>query len=92
MVDGQDRHERPFFKRLTRGSRIYLATPRLRGLLSLNLAAAAGGALVIVNTVVIVRAGYQGGESDVAMALGAFGCGSLPSRCRACWSACATGP
>jgi len=69
--------QRPFFERLTRGSRIYLATPRLRGLLSLNLAAAAGGAMVIVNTVVIVRAGYQGSESDVAMALGAFGCGSM---------------
>jgi MFS family permease len=72
-----DAKQRPFLERVTRGSRIYLATPRLRGLLSLNLAAAAGGAMVIVNTVVIVRAGYQGSESDVAMALGAFGCGSM---------------
>lgn len=43
------------YDRTTRGMRIYLATPRLRGLLALNLAAAAGGAMVIVNTVVFVK-------------------------------------
>lgn len=68
---------RSFADRLTRGARIYLATPRLRGLLALNLAAAAGGAFVIVNTVVIVRAGYGGTEADVAYALAAFGAGSM---------------
>ena len=57
---------RPFVERLTRGTCIYLATPRLRGLLSLNLAATASGAFVIVNTVVIVRAGYGGSDTDVA--------------------------
>lgn len=67
----------PFLERLTRGSRIYLATPRLRGLLALNLAAAAGGAMVIVNTVVIVRDRFRGSESDVALALSAFGLGSM---------------
>lgn len=68
---------RPFFERLTRGGRIYLATPRLRGLLALNLAAAAAGAFVLVNTVVIVRAGYGATETDVAYALMAFGGGSM---------------
>ena len=37
------------YDRTTRGLRIYLATPRLRGLLALNLAVAAAGAMVIVN-------------------------------------------
>lgn len=73
---GQDR-ARPFRERLTRGLRIYLATPRLRGLLSLNLGAAAAGAFVIVNTVVVVRSGYGGADRDVALALGAFGAGSM---------------
>jgi len=41
------RENRPFFERLTRGARIYLATPRLRGLLALNLAAAAAGAFIM---------------------------------------------
>ena len=68
---------RPFFERLTRGSRIYLATPRLRGLLALNLAAAAAGAFVIVNTVVIVQSAYGASQSDVAFALMAFGGGSM---------------
>ncbi|MDP3526690.1 MAG: MFS transporter, partial [Hoeflea sp.] len=68
---------RPFLERLTRGSHIYLATPRLRGLLALNLTAAAAGAFVIVNTVVIVQAGYGAGQSEVAHALMAFGGGSM---------------
>lgn len=68
---------RPFVERLTRGTRIYLATPRLRGLLALNFAAAAAGAFVIVNTVVLVRTGHGGSASDVAIALAAFGFGSM---------------
>lgn len=39
---------RGIYDRTTRGSRIYLATPRLRGLLSLNFAAACAGAMVLV--------------------------------------------
>ena len=73
----ENRKTRPFFERLTRGSRIYLATPRLRGLLALNLAAAAAGAFVIVNTVVIVLSGYGKTQTDVAYALMAFGGGSM---------------
>jgi predicted MFS family arabinose efflux permease len=68
---------RGFLDRTTRGIRIYLATPRLRGLLALNLAAAAAGAMVIVNTVVLVRDTLGLGESDVALALAAFGGGSM---------------
>lgn len=68
---------RSFSDRLTRGMRIYLATPRLRGLLALNMAAAAAGAFVIVNTVVLTKVGYGAGEIDVAVALAAFGAGSM---------------
>lgn len=70
---------RPFMDRLTRGARIYLATPRLRGLLALNMTAAAAGAFILVNTVVVVRAGYGFGEREVAFALAAFGGGSMLS-------------
>lgn len=69
--------ERPFRERLARGARIYLATPRLRGLLGLNLAASAAGAFVLVNTVVVVRGPYAGAESDLAIAMAAFGAGSM---------------
>jgi len=68
---------RPFLDRLTRGTRLYLAEPRLRGLLALNMAVAAVIAFVLVDTVVLVRAGYGGSESDVALALAAFGAGSM---------------
>ncbi|WP_050521943.1 MFS transporter [Pseudorhodobacter wandonensis] len=68
---------RGIYDRTTRGMRIYLATPRLRGLLSLNLAAAAAGAMVLVNTVVLVRSDLGLGETQVAIALGAFGGGSM---------------
>ena len=66
-----------FLARTTRGLRIYLATPRLRGLLALNLSVAAAGAMVIVNTVVIVKAMLGGGDKDVAIALAFFGGGSM---------------
>lgn len=68
---------RGVYDRTTRGIRIYLATPRLRGLLSLNLAAAAAGAMVLVNTVVLVRSDLGLGDTHVAIALGAFGGGSM---------------
>ncbi len=69
--------QRGIYDRTTRGMRIYLATPRLRGLLSLNLAAAAAGAMVLVNTVVLVRGELGLGDPQVAIALGAFGAGSM---------------
>jgi H+ antiporter protein len=68
-----------FFEKATRGLHIYLATPRLRGLLALNLSVAAAGAMVIVNTVVIVRSLLDGSNGDVAIALACFGSGSMVS-------------
>lgn len=65
------------YSRALSGMRIYLRTPRLRGLLALNLVAAAGGAMAFVNTVVIVRDVLAGGEREVAWALSAFGAGSM---------------
>jgi len=66
-----------FYEKTTKGIRIYLATPRLRGLLALNLSVAAAGAMVIVNTVVLVRAVLGHPDSDVAIALACFGGGSM---------------
>ncbi|HWS28436.1 MAG TPA: MFS transporter [Xanthomonadales bacterium] len=65
------------YERAIRGMRIYLRTPRLRGLLALNLAAAAAGSMVFVNTVVIVRVNLAQPESAVALALACFGGGSM---------------
>ena len=68
---------RGIWDRTTRGVRLYLATPRLRGLLALTLSAAAGGALVFVNTVVFVQGAFGLGERQVALALACFGGGSM---------------
>ena len=68
---------RGIWDRTTRGLRIYLATPRLRGLLAICLAVSAAGAMVIVNTVVLVKSGFGLGEAEVAWALAAFGGGSM---------------
>ncbi|MCV2870955.1 MFS transporter [Defluviimonas sp. WL0050] len=63
-------------RRIFTGIETYLATPRLRGLLALTLAAAAGGAMMIVNTAVIVGDLFGRGKADVALAMAVFGAGS----------------
>lgn len=68
---------RGIFDRTTRGIRIYLATPRLRGLLGLNLAVSSAGAMVLVNSVVLVRGQLGLDESALAWTLFAFGAGSM---------------
>lgn len=69
--------KRSIYERTTRGMRIYLATPRLRGLLALNLAVAAGSAMVIVNTVVLVQSQMGLTQTSTAVALACFGAGSM---------------
>lgn len=68
---------RGIYDRTTRGMRIYLATPRLRGLLALNFSAAAAGAMVLVNSVVLVRSLLGLSESALAWTMFAFGMGSM---------------
>ncbi|MHA7776103.1 MFS transporter [Roseibium sp. M-1] len=68
---------RPIFERTMRGLRIYLATPRLRGLLAVNMAVATTGAMIVVNTVVIVQGTFGLLQQSTALALAAFGGGSM---------------
>ena len=68
---------RGIYDRTTRGMRIYLATPRLRGLLALNFSAAAAGAMVLVNSVVLVRSLLDLSESALAWTMFAFGMGAM---------------
>lgn len=67
----------PFLQRLTGGVRLFALTPRLRGLLAVSLATAAGGAMVFVNTVVLVQSRFGLSEQATAWALAAFGGGSM---------------
>lgn len=66
-----------FVDRITFGVRAYLATPRLRGLLAMSMAVAAAGAMVIVNTVVLVQSELGLTDRWTALLLMAFGFGSM---------------
>ncbi|MFD3538099.1 MFS transporter [Streptomyces sp. NPDC058662] len=65
------------YARAVFGARLFRATPRLRALLAVDLAVAAGGALVFVHTVVLVRDHFARGAGAVSLALGAYGAGSM---------------
>lgn len=65
------------WSRVTFGVRRYFQVPRLRALLALSVAVAAVSAMVIVNTVVIVRDTLGRDDSDVALALAAVGLGAI---------------
>lgn len=65
------------YAKTTRGIRIYLKTPRLRGLLAITLSAAAASSMVIVNTVVLVRDTLSLSQQDVAITMAAYGLGSM---------------
>lgn len=68
---------RGIYDRTTRGLRIYLKTPRLQGLLALTFAVSAAGSMVIVNTVVLVQGIFGMDQQATALALAAFGGGSM---------------
>ncbi|MCX4984296.1 MFS transporter [Streptomyces sp. NBC_00572] len=59
------------------GIRLVLAAPPLRALLALDLAVAAAGAVVLVDTVILVRDTLGRPAGHVPLALGAYGAGSM---------------
>ncbi|TNM63380.1 MFS transporter [Aliirhizobium smilacinae] len=77
LPDPKPSEPRSIYDRTTRGIRLYLTVPRLRGLFAFNMAVAAGGSMVFVNTVVLVQGTMALGERYTATALAAFGLGSM---------------
>jgi predicted MFS family arabinose efflux permease len=76
--DGDDAPpEMPFGQRARHGVTLFVRTRELRPVLVLNLAVAAAGAYVLVQTVVIARATFAQGEDVVALLLAAVGAGSI---------------
>ncbi|WP_231902142.1 MFS transporter [Neptuniibacter pectenicola] len=59
------------------GIKSYLHTPRLRAVLLLNLALSAAGAMIIVNSVVYVRAVLDLSEEQVPLLMASAGLGSM---------------
>ncbi|KZE98439.1 MFS transporter [Rhodococcus sp. EPR-147] len=66
------KHNRP-----TTGITTFVRNPELQGLLALNTLVAAATALVVVNSVVYVRDLFGGSSSQLAIALGFYGGGSM---------------
>ncbi|KZF07301.1 MFS transporter, partial [Rhodococcus sp. EPR-279] len=66
------KHNRP-----TTGITTFVRNPELQGLLALNTVGAAATALVVVNSVVYVRDLFGGSSSQLAIALGFYGGGSM---------------
>lgn len=77
LPDRVESTERPFWADVTKGMRIYARTPRLRALMVMEAAVAAAGAMIYVNTVVIVQAQLKLNEQAVALAFAGFGAGSI---------------
>jgi MFS family permease len=63
--------------RVTSGIRTFATTPRLRGILALNMVVAAAGSIVVVNTVNFVLDELGGTQSAVAWLFAASGGGTL---------------
>ncbi|MFC1457098.1 MFS transporter [Microvirga arabica] len=64
-------------KRTLTGMRIYIGTPRLRGMLAFSFVASCGSAMIIVNTVVLVQANMGLTQTATALALATYGAGSM---------------
>ncbi len=77
LPDRVESTERPFWADVTKGVRIYVRTPRLRALMVMEAAVAAAGAMIYVNTVVIVQSQLKLNEQAVALAFAGFGAGSI---------------
>lgn len=69
---GRSAHENIAF-----GIVAYLRTPRLRGVLALSLAVSAAGSMLIVNSVVLIRAELGLGDQALAWTMAAAGGGSM---------------
>lgn len=74
---GPDFGELPLGVRVRRGVSLMVRSPSLRPVLALNLAVAAAGAFVLVQTVVIARSTFGQGDSEVALLLAVNGAGSI---------------
>ncbi|MGW1737648.1 MFS transporter [Nocardia sp. NPDC001965] len=77
IPDAAPRAATGIWDRTAAGMRIFAATPRLRGLLGVDLVVAAAGSVVMVNTVNYVRDVQGGSPSDVAVLLAANGFGTM---------------
>ena len=69
--------ENNFSINLTLGIRRYLSISELRGLMFLNLAVSAGGSMILVNTIILVRSSLELSEIAFPITMLIFGAGCI---------------
>ena len=69
--------ENNFSINLTLGIKRYLSISELRGLMFLNLAVSAGGSMILVNTIILVRSSLELSEIAFAITMLVFGAGCI---------------
>lgn len=74
-----------FVRRLTKGFDIFLRTPRLRGLMAVNLALSLSMSWVLVNSVGYAGQAFDGNERVFTWLMTAFGVGSIASALSVPW-------
>lgn len=72
-----DQESGTLWQRLPAGALVFFRTPSLRFLMLTNVVVAAGTALVLVNSVVYAKGIFELNDAALAIALGAYGVGSL---------------
>ncbi len=68
---------RGIWQKLTRGPALFVAVPKFRAIIALDVAVALASAMVMVNTVVIVQGGFDLTRDASALAFAAFGLGAI---------------
>lgn len=76
-VGAKSERRQGIYQRARQGFTIFAETPRLRGLMALNVCVSLAGAMVIVNTVVLVQGQFGLTDQHTALAFAAFGGGSM---------------
>ena len=80
-IDGSDTHsdkkENNFNINLTLGIKRYLSISELKGLMFLNLAVSAGGSMILVNTIILVRSSLELSEIAFSITMLIFGAGCI---------------
>ena len=77
LSTSSSRRENNFYKNLTLGMRKYLSVSELKGLMFLNLAVSAGGSMILVNTIILVRATLKLPEIAFSITMLFFGVGCI---------------
>ena len=77
VTESDETKDTRFIQKITYGVKKFVILPELKGLMFMNLAVSAGGAMILVNTVILVRSLLGMDEEALPVAMFFFGIGSV---------------